>query len=75
MSDAFFLQMAQAKNAAGENGPELSFGESVFPEIAFVNLIVKSALGVLVEDVEFIESGAVLVLFLFEVLSEWDEVI
>jgi hypothetical protein len=75
MSDAFFLQMAQAKNAAGENGPELSFGESVFPEIAFVNLIVKSALRVLVEDVKFIESGAVLVLFLFEVLSEWNEVI
>lgn len=75
VADAFFLQMAQAKNAAGENGPEFSFGESVFPEIAFVDLIIEGTLGVLVEDVEFIESGAVLVLFLFEVLSEGNEVI
>jgi hypothetical protein len=75
MADAFFLQMAQSKNAAGKNGPELSFSEGVFPEIAFVDLIIKSALGVLVENVEFIESGAILVLFLFEVLSEWNEVI
>ena len=75
MADAFFLQMAQAKNAAGENGPEFSFGESVFPEIAFVDLIIEGTLWVLVEDVEFIESGAVLVLFLFEVLSEGNEMI
>jgi hypothetical protein len=73
--DALFLQVAQAQNAAGKNGPELGFGESVFSKIALVDLIIKRALWVLIQDVQFIKGGAVLILFLFKVFSEGNEMI
>jgi hypothetical protein len=60
--DAVALEVAETYNAAGEDGPQLGFGEVLLVQFAFGDLGEEGALRVLIDSIYFIEGRAVLIL-------------
>lgn len=75
MDYAGFLKMAEAEDAAGQNGPQLFLHEASFLQVPLVDLIVQGALRVFEKDIDLEECGTELLLGLAEVLHESHHVV